>query len=258
MDIDGDREQSAGNAPIEQVRDILLGAHLKDMEIRFKRQEDRLNQEISDVRDFFKKRLDSLENFMKSEVSGLLERLRLEGEERDAAQKAEQKDRTEALAAEQRERAELWQREQRERTEALKNEERERQETAARLASDLAANAAAFDRKLAKLSQTLDSAERDLRNLLMGESAGLNDKIEARYSDVLRALERTNAQIRHDMVYRAALSGLFAETVGGLAQPWNAEAPGAPAESPETVRFPAAREEETELPARALGSADNY
>jgi hypothetical protein len=214
------------------------------MEIRFQRQEDRLTQEISDVRDFFKKRLDSLENFMKSEVSGLLERLRLEGEERDAARKAEQKDRTEALAAEQRER-----------TEALKNEERERQETAARLASEMAANAAAFERKLAKLSQTLDSAERDLRTLLMDESAGLNDKIEAKYSDVLRALDRTNAQIRHDMVYRAALSGLFAETVGGLAKPWNAEALGG--ESPETARFPAAPEEKTELPAR-LGSADNY
>jgi DNA repair exonuclease SbcCD ATPase subunit len=246
MGIDDDREQPAGGSPMEQVRDILLGAHLKDMEIRFQRQEDRLTQEISDVRDFFKKRLDSLENFMKREVSGLLERLRLEVEERDAARKAEQKDRTEALAAEQRER-----------TEALKNEERERQETAARLASDLAAHAAEFERKLAKLSQTLDSAERDLRALLMDESTGLNDKIEAKYSDVLRALDRTNAQIRNDMVYRAALSGLLAETVGGLARPWNAEALGVPAEPSEPARFRPAREEETELPAR-LGSADNY
>jgi hypothetical protein len=67
-------------------------------------------------------------------------------------------------------------------------------------------------------------------------------------------------QIRNDMVYRAALSGLFAETVGGLAKPWNAEALGLPEESPESAPsqdHPAP--EEVELPQVArLGSADNY
>jgi hypothetical protein len=263
MDNNGHREQSAAGAPMEQVREILFGAQLKDMEIRFKRQEERFAQEISDVRDSFKKRLDSLENFMKSEVSGLLERLRRESEEREAAQKAEQKERNEALAAEQRERAELWQQEQRERIEAVKNEERERQEAAARLASDLAAASAAFERKLAKLSHTLDSAERGLRTLLMDESASLNEKIERKYSDALRALTKTNIQIRNDMVYRAALSGMFAETVGGLTKPWNAEALGTPEEGPEAVLFPAREEDpeeaREELPQVVqLGSADNY
>jgi len=221
---------------MEQVREILFGAQLKDMEIRFKRQDERFTQEISDVRESFKKRLDTLENFMKSEVSGLLDRLRGESEEREAAQKAEQKERTEALAAEQRERTDLWQQEQRERTESLKNEERERLEAATRLASDLAAASAAFERRLTKLSNTLDSAERDIRALLMSESAALNDKIEHKYAGALRALAKTNIQIRSDMVYRAALSGLFAETVGGLAKPWNAEALGPPLdEAPEAV-----------------------
>ena len=256
--MDNYKEQPAANAPMEQVREILFGAQLKDMEIRFKRQEERFSQEISDVRDFFKKRLDSLENFMKSEVSGLLDRLRRESEEREAAQKDEQKERNEALAAEQRERTELWQQEQRERMEAVKNEERERQEAAARLASDMAAATAALERKLAKLSSTLDSAERDLRSLLMDESGSLNDKIERKYADALRALSKTNIQIRNDMVYRAALSGLFAETVGGLAKPWNPEALGDPEDSP----LPAHEETnqgEAELPQVAqMGSADNY
>ena len=263
--MDNNREQSAANAPMDQVREILFGAQLKDMEIRFKRQEERFVQEISDVRDSFKKRLDSLENFMKSEVSGLLERLRRESEEREAALKAERQERNETLAGEQRERAEVWQQEQRERIEAVKNEERERQESAARLASDLAAAAAGFERKLAHLSQTLDSAERDLRTLLMGESASLTDKIERKYSDALRALAKTNVQIRNDMVYRAALSGLLAETVGGLAKPWNAEAlAGALEETPEAAAGQPAPEETREefredLPQVArLGSADNY
>ena len=255
--MDNNREQSGAGAPMEQVREILFGAQLKDMEVRFKRQEERFAQEISDIRDSFKKRLDSLENFMKSEVSGLLERLRRENEEREAAQKAERTERGEALAAEQRERTELWQQEQRERMEAVKNEERERQEAAARLTSDLAAAAATFERKLAKLSQTLDSAERDLRGLLMDESASLNDKIERKYADALRALANANSQIRNDMVYRAALSGLFAETVGGLAKPWNAEAlagaPEAPQEGPE-----AAQEQEQPGEGEMPQVADNY
>jgi len=251
MDNNGNREQSAASAPMEQVREILFGAQLKDMEVRFKRQEERFTQEISDISEFFKKRLDSLETFMKSEVSGLLERLRRESEEREAAQKSERHERHEALAAEQRDRLE-----------AAKNEERERQEAAARLASDLTAAAAAFERKLAKLSHTIDSAERDLRTLLMGESANLNDKIERKYSDALRALAKTNVQIRNDMVYRAALSGLFAETVGGLASPWNAEALGVTDDWPEAVRLPdrpAQEEVREELPQVVqLGSADNY
>ena len=73
----------------------------------------------------------------------------------------------------------------------------------------------------------------------MDENASLNDKIERKYADALRALANTNSQIRNDMVYRAALSGLFAETVGGLAKPWNAEAlagaPEAPQEGPEAA-----------------------
>jgi len=225
MDNNGSREDSA-NTPLGQVREIIFGAQLKDMEIRFKRQEDRLAQEIGDIRDSFKNRLDSLENFMKSEVAALLERLRRESEERDAFRKAEQKDRSEALATEQRERKELWQKERRERMDSFKNEERERQEAAARMAADLAATSAAWELKMSKMSQTLDSAERDLRTLLMGETSSLNDKIEAKYADALRAVVRTDAQIRSDMVYRVALSGLLADTVGGLSKPWNAEALG--------------------------------
>ena len=52
---------------MEQVRDILFGAQLKDLETRFQRQEDRFTREINDARDALKKRLDSLENSIKNE-----------------------------------------------------------------------------------------------------------------------------------------------------------------------------------------------
>ena len=65
-------------APMEQVRELLFGAQLKDMETRFQRREERFMREVADARDSMKKRLDSLEGFMKSETSSLLSRLKEE------------------------------------------------------------------------------------------------------------------------------------------------------------------------------------
>ncbi|MDR1045308.1 MAG: hypothetical protein LBP33_09350 [Candidatus Adiutrix sp.] len=269
----GAKEQQSANAPMEQVREILFGAQLKDMELRFRRQEERFLREIHDVKDSLRKRLDSLENFMKSEVSSLLDRLKRENEERGAEQKAEQRERLEAIQTEQRERAEALKTEQRERAEALKAEERDRQEAVARLSGDLASASETFERKLAKLSGTLDSAERDLRSLLLSESGSLTDKIESKYADALNVMARTAAQIRADMVYRAALSGMFAEMVGGLSKAWNDEnlatgagqdreegpAPAGQEEPPQEYQPGGEEEPENELPQVAqVGSADNY
>lgn len=268
------KDQPPANAPMEQVREILFGAQLKDMEVRFKRQEERLLREIHDVKDSLKKRLDSLENFMKSEVSSLLERLRREQEEREEAQKVEQRERTEAIRIEQRERAEALKSEERQRIDTLKAEERERQEAVAQLSGDMQTAAENFERKLAKLGNTVDAVERELRSLLLTESGSLTDKIETKYADALNVLAKTAAQIRSDMVYRASMSGMFAEMVGGLSKPWNEETLGAREESAaeaqgdnhrpaEAVHQPEPQESpsepEGEMPqVSQIGSADNY
>jgi len=268
----GSKDQISGGAPMEQVREILFGAQLKDMEIRFKRQEERLLREIHDVKDSLKKRLDSLENFMKSEVSSLLDRLKREQDEREAVQRTEQKERSEALAAEQRERLEAFRNEQRERSEALKNEERERQEAVARLTGDLSSASDNFERRLAKLADTLDTTERDLRSLLLSESSSLTDKIEGKYADALNVMAKTAAQIRSDMVYRSALTGMFAEMVGGLSRAWNEEGENLDSgemlseETPKSFEAENAHEsgddsddEEEQIPqAIRVGSADSY
>jgi DNA repair exonuclease SbcCD ATPase subunit len=200
------------SSSMEQVRDILFGAQLKDMEVRMQRQEARFSREINDVNDALRKRLDSLENFMKSEVSSLLARLKDEQQERDGALKSEQRERQEALKAEQRERAE-----------SLKNEQRERAEAITGLNNELKSTVEVFDRKLAKISSTLDAVERELRQLLLTESGALSDKIEARYKDALNVLTKTASQIRNDMVYRTALAGIFTDAVVELNNPWQAE-----------------------------------
>ncbi len=188
-------------APMDQVRDILFGAQLKDLETRFQRQEERFMREVADARDALKMRLDSLENFMKSENASLLNRIKEESAERESAQKAEQ----------------------RERSEMLKNEQRERMEGLAQLSKDLAAAVEGFDRKLAKLSGTLDATEQDLRRLLQTESNSLAAKIEEKYQDALSVIAGTAAQIRHDMVYRSALAGLLTEVAVKLSTQWSGE-----------------------------------
>ena len=200
------KRSSEASHPVEassmdQVRDILFGAQLKDLETRFQRQEERFTREINDARDALKKRLDSLENFMKSENSSLLNRIKEEGAERDSEIKNEQ----------------------RERVDALKNEQRERMDALAQLAKDLASATESLERKLAKLSGVLDVTERELRQLLLAESGSLADKVEEKYQEALEVIADTAAQIRHDMVYRSSLSGLFNDVAVKLSNQWSGE-----------------------------------
>lgn len=190
--------QGVESASMEQVRELLFGAQLKDMQTRFQRQEERFQREITDSRNALKTRLDSLENFMKSEIASLLHRL-----------KDEQDERAEAVKAEQRERGEAQKAEQRERVEAM-----------SLLARDLDAANEAFERKFAKLSGALDNVERELRQLLQAESNALSGKVDEKYQDTLDALSRASSDIRRDMVYRSSFSTMLTEMAVKLSGQW--------------------------------------
>ena len=189
-------------APMDQVRDLLFGSQLKEMEVRMQRQEELFQREIADAKESLKARIESLENFMKSEISSLLNRLKEEQNEREALLKVETKERQENVRLEQRERAEL-----------LKAEQRERQEGMAQLGRDLSALTETTERKIAKVSGMLDTTERDIKALLLSEAGNLSKKIDEKYTDSLNALSKTASQIRHDMVHRTALAGMFSEVV---------------------------------------------
>ena len=197
-------------APMDQVRDLLFGSQLKEMEIRLQRQEDKFQRELGDMRDSLKQRLDSLENFMKSEISTLLHRLKEEQEERNSVIKVEQRERLEGVKAEQRERAEC-----------MRNEQRERNEAVSQITKELNSAAETFERRVAKVASTLDAAERELRQLLLSESNSLSGKIEEKYQDALKALAKSSSQIRHDMVYRTSLSSMLTEVVVKLSGAWS-------------------------------------
>jgi hypothetical protein len=77
----------AGGGNLDKVRDILFGGQMRDYEKRFNRLEDRLIKECSSIRDDIKKRLDSLEMYVKQEVESLNESLTTEQSQRDDATK---------------------------------------------------------------------------------------------------------------------------------------------------------------------------
>lgn len=193
-----DPNQNLEAAPMEQVRELLFGAQLKEMETRFQRQEERFLREITDTRDSLKTRLDTLENFMKSEISSLLHRLKEETGERNEVLKTEA----------------------RERAEAFKTEQRERSEGMLQLAKEIAAANETFERKLTKLSNTLDNAERELRELLLKEMGNVSGKVEEKYQDGLAALSKSASEIRRDMVHRSSFSTMLTEMAVKLSGQW--------------------------------------
>lgn len=89
-----------GSGNLDKVRDILFGTQMRDYEKRFNRLEERLVKECANLRDETRKRLDSLEMYIKQEVESLTERLKKQQAEQDEAVKElaqEHKDTTKSL-----------------------------------------------------------------------------------------------------------------------------------------------------------------
>jgi hypothetical protein len=72
----------AGGASLDKVRDILFGVQMRDYERRFARLEERLLKDTSDLKDEVKKRIDALDQYIRSETGSLGDRLKTEREER--------------------------------------------------------------------------------------------------------------------------------------------------------------------------------
>src|SRR4051812_25520471 len=60
---------------IDKIRDILFGVQMRESDRKFARIEERLVQEINEMREDSRRRLDSLEEYIKGEISSLADRL---------------------------------------------------------------------------------------------------------------------------------------------------------------------------------------
>ena len=79
-----DAEAAAGGN-LDKVRDLLFGGQMRDLDRRFSRLEERLVKETADLREEVRKRLTTLEGYMKAEVDSLSDRLRAEQDGRASA-----------------------------------------------------------------------------------------------------------------------------------------------------------------------------
>jgi DNA repair exonuclease SbcCD ATPase subunit len=75
--------QGSGN--LDKVRDILFGTQIRDYDKRFARLEERLVQECANLREDTRRRLDSLETYIKQEVESLTDWIKNQQAERDEA-----------------------------------------------------------------------------------------------------------------------------------------------------------------------------
>jgi RNAse (barnase) inhibitor barstar len=74
---------SAESGNLDKIRDILFGNQMRDYEKRFVQLEERLFKECNNLQENTTKRLDYLENYIKSEVDSFLARLKIEQTKRD-------------------------------------------------------------------------------------------------------------------------------------------------------------------------------
>lgn len=83
--ISGGEVPDSGN--LDKVRDILFGTQMRDYEKKFTRLEEHLVNECAELRNETRKRLDSLEMYIRQEVESLTERLKNQQAEQDDAVK---------------------------------------------------------------------------------------------------------------------------------------------------------------------------
>ena len=76
------------NNSLSQVRDILFGSHIRDLDKKFSRLEERLLKECADLRHETRMRLENLENYIREETGALSSRTKNEQVKRDEALKA--------------------------------------------------------------------------------------------------------------------------------------------------------------------------
>jgi hypothetical protein len=82
----GDGE-NGGVENLDKVRDILFGSQMRDNDRRFGRVEEKVVKETTDLREEMRKRMESLEAFLRKETQSVLERLKSEQAQRAEAVK---------------------------------------------------------------------------------------------------------------------------------------------------------------------------
>ena len=75
----------AAGGNLDKVRDLLFGAQMRDMEKHFARLEERLQKDLTELKEETRGRFESLEVFLRKEIESLTDQLKAEQEARQQA-----------------------------------------------------------------------------------------------------------------------------------------------------------------------------
>jgi len=84
---------------LDKVRDLLFGAQMRDMEKHFARLEERLQKDLTELKEETRGRFESLEVFLRKELESLTDQLKVEQETRHQAVQTLTQDLTETAKA---------------------------------------------------------------------------------------------------------------------------------------------------------------
>ena len=174
---------------LEKVRDILFGHQQRDTDRRFSGLESRLGDELNVLRDEFRKRLDSLEEFAKREIVELADRLKGEQQRSSQAVKdltAQHKDDVKNL--------------DRAHTDQLRQMDKAHTETM----KDL-------DKRLKAAADAGDAGDAELRKELLDQSTALRDEVQSARSELTETINRLAADLRDSKADRSAIAEMFSE-----------------------------------------------
>ena len=144
-------EETAASDNVDQIREIIFGAHIKDYEQRFRALERKLEQSLKKVSDSFDKRLDEVNQSL-AELNQMLE-----------AERGERRDGDESLDG-------LLQNQAKEAADQLASVESQTSEQLAALNQSLTAMSASLESQLGDQGAATDKALEDLNSQLTAQN----------------------------------------------------------------------------------------
>ena len=190
---------------LDKVRDILFGTQLRQQDVRFTQLEEKIGAQLSAFRDETRKQLETLQNFVKGEVSAATSAL---------ASESQQRQETLSRLADELRGAD------RSLSEKLDNACRslgdENKATFKTLSGELNSKAGHLEGRIAAVNQQQQGAASELRGQLLDATNKLRDESRQWQGDLQATVEKLIAELSSAKTDRTALATLFSEMAGRL------------------------------------------
>jgi len=190
---------------LDKVRDILFGTQLRQQDVRFSQLEEKINAQFSAFRDETRKQLETLQSFVKGEISTATGALATESQQRQAAlSRVEELVRSgDGKLAEKLENA----------CRSLGDENKATFNT---LSGELNSKAGQLEGRIAGIDQAQQGAATELRSQLLDATNKLRDESRQWQGDLQAMVEKLVSELRSAKTDRTALATLFSEMAGRL------------------------------------------